>query len=318
VLRTLAAVFLIGWLPSAAAQIPSSPGASETLGTVAGHVELVEGDVRFLDSNRNPRHPKVGDEIHAGDSIVTGADGEVHLDMEDGGYVGVRPNTNMRVTEFRADGGDDDRSVLDLVEGSFRAVTGWIAKLGGKSYQVRTPTVTIGVRGTEHEPMVIPEGSRLGEPGTYERVHVGETFMETPQGSVSVRPNQAGFVPRRGAARPRLLERVPAFFRPTRNERRFEHLHERVQARLQQRREQRRQFIQERRRSVGERGQKGAIRERLEQRREQAQKTQKIQTLRAEKRNELQERQRERHQAAAKARGARKQEEHEERRRRRD
>src|SRR5581483_4563128 len=140
----------------------------------------------------------------AGDSVVTGADGEVHLDMEDGGYMGVRPNTNLRISEFRAEGADTDRSVLDLVQGSFRAVTGCIAKLGANSYAVRTPTVTIGVRGTEHEPMVIPEGSNVGEPGTYERVHIGETFMQTPQGTVTVRPNQAGFAPHRGALRPRL------------------------------------------------------------------------------------------------------------------
>jgi len=64
--------------------------------------------------NRNARRPKLGDEIHAGDSVVTGADGEVHLDMEDGGYMGVRPNTNLRISEFRAEGADTDRSVLEI------------------------------------------------------------------------------------------------------------------------------------------------------------------------------------------------------------
>jgi FecR-like protein len=310
VFRTIAAAVLAFGLPAAFAQIPSSYSGPEKLGVVAGRVELVEGDVRFLDGNRNARRPAVGDEVHAGDSIVTGADGEVHLDMDDGGYMGVRPNTNLRISEFRAEGGDGDRSVLDLVQGSFRAVTGWIAKLGGKSYAVRTPTVTIGVRGTEHEPMVVPEGSNLGEPGTYERVHIGETFMETPQGSVSVRPNQAGFVPRRGAVRPRLLERVPAFFRPTRNEARFERLHERLQTRIQQRREQRRQLIQERRRSGGPiRGTQGAP-ARQELRREQGQN---LRAERAQKQHAVQERQRERREAAAKSRGARKQEEREER-----
>ncbi|HEY6864121.1 MAG TPA: FecR domain-containing protein [Burkholderiales bacterium] len=299
-LRLLAAVLAAGWLQSAIAQIPASYSGPEQPGTVAGRVELIEGDVRVLDGNRNVRHPKLGDEIHAGESIVTGADGEVHLDMEDGGYMGVRPNTNLRFAEFRADGSDADKSVLDLFEGSFRAVTGWIAKLGAKSYAVRTPTVTIGVRGTEHEPMVIPEGSRLGEAGTYERVHIGETFMQTPQGMVTVRPNQAGFAPHRGALRPRLLDRVPAFFRPTRNEARFGGLHARLQARMQQRREQRRLFLQERRKSGGLiRGPQSApLRERQEARREQLQK------MRAQK-QQVQERR----EAAAKSRAARKHDE---------
>jgi FecR-like protein len=299
VLRIVAALLACGAC-SALAQIPSSYSGPENPGAVAGRVELVEGDVRFVDVDRNARRPNVGDEVRAGDSIVTGADGEVHLDMEDGGYLGVRPNTNLRFAEFRADGGDGDRSVLDLVQGSFRAVTGWIAKLGAQSYAVRTPTVTIGVRGTEHEPMVIPEGSPLGEPGTYERVHVGETFMRTPQGAVTVRPNQAAFAPHRGAFRPRLLERVPAFFRPTRNEARFERLHERLQAKLQQRRELRRQLILERRRSGG------VIRG-------PAQKAEQLRNLRAQKQHELQERRIERREAAAKSRGARKHEEADER-----
>ena len=313
-LRIAAALLACGAC-SALAQIPSSYAGPETAGAVAGRVELVEGDVRVLDVNRNARRPKAGDEIHAGDSIVTGADGEVHLDMEDGGYMGVRPNTNLRFAEFRADGGDGDRSILDLVEGSFRAVTGWIGKLGPKSYAVRTPTVTIGVRGTEHEPMVIPEGSRVGEPGTYERVHIGETFMQTPQGAVTVRPNQAGFAPHRGAIRPRLLERVPAFFRPTRNEARFERLHERLQAKLQQRRELRRQLIQERRKSGG------PIRGPRESPFRPGQKGEQLQKLRAEraqKQHELQERRSERREAAAKSRGARKHDEAEERPRRRE
>ena len=305
-LRLLAAVLAAGWLQSAIAQIPASYSGPEQPGAVAGRVELVEGDVRVLDGNRNARRPKVGDEIHAGESVVTGADGEVHLDLQDGGYMGVRPNTNLRFAEFRADGADSDRSVLDLFEGSFRAVTGWIAKLGAKSYAVRTPTVTIGVRGTEHEPMVIPEGSRLGEPGTYERVHIGETFMQTPQGTVTVRPNQAGFAPRRGALRPRLLERVPAFFRPTRNEARFGGLHERLQARMQQRREQRRLFLQERRKSGGPiRGPQGAaVRERQELRRELLQPKH---LERAQKQRETRGRERERREAAGKSRGVRKQ-----------
>jgi len=291
---------------------------------LAGKVDLVEGDVRFFDKNRRPRQPKLGDPLYEGDSIVTGANGEAHFNMEDGGYIGVRPNTRMRIVNYKAEGGPDDQSVIGLLEGSFRSVTGWIARLGGKSYMVRTPTATIGVRGTEHEPLVIPEGSKVGEPGTYDRVHLGETVIQTPQGALNVRPDQAGFVPHRGAVRPRVLARVPDFFRPTRNEGRFAGLHERVHARLEQRLEERRQFIEQRRKPQLERRgeRKPAVEQRQEQRKLQQEqrrgpKTEDGRVIEEQRRERMQKQREERREQAQKTRLEREQKQRELQERRR-
>ena len=248
--------------------------------TVAGTVSLVEGDVRFVDQSQQPRRPALGDAVYQGDSIVTGSDGEVHLDMLDGGYIGVRPGTRMRIVEFKAEGGADDGFLIGLLEGSFRAVTGWITRSGARRAEVQTPTATIGVRGTDYEPLVIPEGSKAGEAGTYTRVNVGETELSTKEGSVIVRPNQAGFVPHRGAARPRVLERVPGLFRATRNEKRFEGLHQRIHQHLGERRAQRvKQIEQRRREGLKPPAQKSAAEQRrLEQKqREEAARQKRIQ-----------------------------------------
>jgi hypothetical protein len=247
----------------------------------AGTVSLVEGDVRFLDASQQVRRPNLGDAVYEGDDIITGSDGEVHLDMQDGGYIGVRPGTKMRIVNFKAEGGADDGFLFSLLEGSFRAVTGWITRSSGRRAEVQTPTVTIGIRGTDYEPLVIPEGSKAGEPGTYDRVNIGETEMRTAQGSVIVRPNQAGFVPRRGALQPRLLARVPAFFKPTKNEKRFQGLHERIHKNLEERRQQRVKQV-EQRRKLGAKpasAQKSAAGYRREQQRqrEEAQKQRRLQ-----------------------------------------
>jgi hypothetical protein len=252
-------------LQLASAQSPVSAGStsrSEAEAVVAGKVELVEGDVRFLDKARRVRRPAPGDPLYEGDSIVTGRGGEVHLAMEDGGYIGVRPGTKMRIVSYRAEGGEDDHSVIGLLQGSFRAVTGWIATLGPDNYAVQTPTATIGVRGTEHEPLVLPEGNRVGEPGTYDRVYIGETVMRTPRGEVSVGPNHAGFASRRGAARPRVLDLIPVFFRPTRNEARFQGLHERIHLQLNRLREERHESVQQ---HLGDRGLQREQRQRTNQ-----------------------------------------------------
>ena len=59
----------------------------------AAKITLVEGDVSAFSSAKKKRTLVVGDEIVEGDSIVTGMDGELHLDMEGGGYLSVRSNT---------------------------------------------------------------------------------------------------------------------------------------------------------------------------------------------------------------------------------
>jgi hypothetical protein len=290
--RCFLAFILAFAAPLALAQGASTANsADDAAGPVlAGKVTLVEGDVRVSDARGQTRIPKSGDPVYKGERIVTGANGEVHFDMEDGGYIGVRPKTNMSIEDFKAEGGPDDRFILNLLQGSFRSITGWIARVNRQNYAVRTPTATIGVRGTEHEPLVIPEGGNEGEPGTYDRVHNGETEIRTPLGTVGVKANQAGFAPHRGALRPRVLDRVPGFFRPTRNEGRFQGLHDRLHQQLQQRLQARRQLVEQRRKEHLERH--GEKKSATEQRRPQQEERKKLQEQRREKQQKMHEEQR--------------------------
>jgi FecR protein len=218
--------------------------AGQATPVLAGRVELVEGDVRFFDRAMTMRRPVTEDSIFEGESIATGTDGEVHLRMEDGGLIAVRPATKMRIAKFRAQGDESDVMTIGLLEGTLRSTTGWIAKFGRNNYQVRTPTTTIGVRGTDHEPFHIPAGSPLGEPGTYDKVNQGGTYMQTPQGRVDIAPGRAGFAGLRRAERPRVLESIPAHFRPTRHEERITRRYHEIQQRLPQLRENRRKLVQ--------------------------------------------------------------------------
>lgn len=289
--RHFLAFILVFFTPLALAQGATPADPADTGPVLAGKVVLVEGDVRVSDARGQVRVPKLGDPIYKGERIVTGAGGEVHIDTEDGGYIGVRPNTNMSIEDFKAEGGTDDRFILNLLQGSFRSITGWIARVNRQNYAVHTATATIGVRGTEHEPLVIPEGSSEGEPGTYDRVHNGETEIRTSQGTVAVKANQAGFVPRRGTLRPRVLDRVPGFFRPTRNEGRFQGLHDRLHRQLQQRLQTRRQFVEQHRKVQQERRaeKKSGVEQRKEQYQQQQGERKKLQEQRREKQQKLQE-----------------------------
>ncbi len=210
---------------------------------LAGRVEFIEGDVRFIDAFQQTRRPVKGDELRAGDTIVTGRDGEVHLDMDDGGYLAARPNTRLKVVDYRADGGKNDRSILDLIAGTFRSITGWIPRVAPKGYRVTMTTATLGIRGTDHEPLIIPEGSALGEAGAYDKVNEGSTILEGPGGSIEIPPDTAGFMPAKPDTRARLLSKIPDFFLQTAHENLFDGRHKAVQDKLQERLDTRRRRL---------------------------------------------------------------------------
>ena len=217
--------------------------------TVAGHIDFVAGDVRIEDVQGRSRTPKVNDVVQEGETIVTTRDGELHARMEDEAYMAVRPNTRLKIVNYMAQGGADDHALVSLVFGTFRSVTGWIGKQYARNYQIQTPTMTIGIRGTDHEPMVIPEtqpGQKpIGEPGTYDKVNSGSTFIEAPNGRVNVEAGQAGFAPKDAKKRPQLLSKVPDFYQPTKNEKLIEqrskelseHWHEKLEERRKARQE---------------------------------------------------------------------------------
>ena len=205
---------------------------------IAGQVELVEGEVKVIGSNGAERVPQVGENVMEGDTLQSGKTGELHMRMQDNGFIAVRANTKIKIETYQAKGTDSDSSVFSLLAGTFRSITGWIGKYNRKNYSIRTPTSTIGIRGTDHEPMYIPEPGP-GEttetpPGTYDKVNTGSTVIENPLGRVEVQPNQVGYAPHK--LRPKLLDKVPGIFRPGRNERRIEEKKEHLQKNMEERR----------------------------------------------------------------------------------
>jgi hypothetical protein len=244
-LSQAAAVCAQNAAPAPAAVAPAAATAKPA--NTAGVIDLMEGDVRVFDANQVRRSTvQLKDAVSEGDSVVTGADGELHLNMQDGGYLAVRPNTVMKIITYRANGDTGDASVIGMVKGALRSVTGFIGQFNPRSTKIITPTATIGIRGTDHETQVVDANDPAGEAGTYDKVNAGGTFIQTPQGRTEVSPNQAGFAPKAGNAKPLVLDHVPGFFKPTRNEHLIEGRHAQMLPKLQQLREQRRQQVQQR------------------------------------------------------------------------
>lgn len=186
----------------------------------AGKIEFAEGISRIQGKDRRERRPAVGEQVYEGDAIATAPKAELHLRMADGASFIVRERTKITITAYVADGGDSDRSLIDLAEGALRAITGWIGKYNRANYAVRTPLVTIGVRGTDHEPTHLLEGDPRGKPGSYDKVNAGLAVMQTDRGALEIPANKAAFLSRTDLP-PRLLDAIPDFFKPGRYEQQF-------------------------------------------------------------------------------------------------
>lgn len=192
-----------------------------------GSVHKIAGSVYATDAATGKKRTlKHGDVVNVGELVQSGSNGEAVVRTDDAGVLAVRPNAVFKMEQFRAQGGPDDKFSLRILSGALRMVTGWTGVLNKSNYVVTTPTSTIGIRGTDHEPYVLTKdlAAKFKQPeGTYNKVTRGGTTLEAAGGQVDIEPGQVGFAPYAGkdthrglltVLMPSLLEKVPGFFVP--------------------------------------------------------------------------------------------------------
>ncbi|MDO8292329.1 MAG: FecR domain-containing protein, partial [Gallionella sp.] len=172
--------------------------ASSAYAAVAGHVQFVNGEVQITNPAGQTRMAQKGDAINEGDTLTSAQKASAQIKMQDGGFVAVRPDTQLKFDQFVFAGKEDgsEKSFFSLFKGGFRAVTGLIGRINKQNYRITTPAATIGIRGTDHETFIITPGSPLAQiapTGAYNKVNTGETSMTTDKGTIFVQPNQMGF-----------------------------------------------------------------------------------------------------------------------------
>jgi len=112
-----------------------------------GVVTEIEGEVQLLRENTF-YEAGIGVEIYKTDAVVTGHDGQVQFDMVDGTNLRIGSDTRLRFSEYELDEqGNVVSAVVDVLSGWLRFA---VSKLQENStYNIDTPTMTIGIRGTE-------------------------------------------------------------------------------------------------------------------------------------------------------------------------
>ena len=126
--------------------------AGEEIGSTTMIVKQVTGEMA------GEVHPLVvKDNVHQDEAIETSISSASEIVFLDDTKITLGPNTRLKLDHFVFDP-DPARGkfVLTTVKGVFRFVSGNLAK---ESYVIRTPTVTIGVRGTEFSVVTNDDGS---------------------------------------------------------------------------------------------------------------------------------------------------------------
>ena len=99
---------------------------------------------------------KVQGPVFMGDVVETGSVGEAQIEFRDNTRLVVGSNSRMTIDGFVFDQNNTSRKIsMNAAKGAFRFITGNSKK---QAYSIRTPTSTIGIRGTRFDLFIAPNG----------------------------------------------------------------------------------------------------------------------------------------------------------------
>jgi hypothetical protein len=214
-------------LPIQSALAAEAAAANPDAGKRFATVLRVRGEVVATGGGKE-RALREGDAVHVGERVRAPALAEAVLKTEDAGFLAIRPNTDFVAERYAAEDKPTDNFTVRLFTGSLRLVTGWLGRTNRAGSKVVTPTATIGIRGTDHEPYVLSAelaASTSNREGTYDKVNRGGTTMEVGENKLDIDAGRVGFVRAAGGKgfkeralltilMPVLLDKVPGFYVP--------------------------------------------------------------------------------------------------------
>lgn len=130
---------------------------------VAGTVSFVIGVASVAGAAAAPRQLRGGDAIDVGQTLVTGPNGHIHLKMQDGAFVSVRPLSRFKIEQYHYDAAvpANNRIKFVLEEGIARSITGRAGAAARSNYRLNTPLAAIGIRGTDFVVQATADATRV-------------------------------------------------------------------------------------------------------------------------------------------------------------
>jgi hypothetical protein len=174
--------------------------ASTALAVPAATVTHLSGPLVCHSSSGATRSLTVGSKIESGETVETAKRTYARLKFTDGSDVTMKPGTRLQVEKYAYDKDKprEDAGSFNLLKGGLRTVTGQIGKRGNQdSYRMKSPTATIGIRGTVYDVQFCQDGSQDSScgsmpPGLYLAVANGTVVITNSEGVQTTLEVKAG------------------------------------------------------------------------------------------------------------------------------
>jgi hypothetical protein len=117
---------------------------------VAGTIVQLSGPLLAKKADGAVRILSKRSEVESGDTLVTEKNTYAMVKFIDNSEITLKPLTTFKVENFSYDAAkpDGDQASFSLVKGGLRSVTGLLGKRNKEKFAMKTPSATIGIRGT--------------------------------------------------------------------------------------------------------------------------------------------------------------------------
>lgn len=161
--------------------------SSQALALPAATITHLSGPLAVRTADGVTKALSIGSKVEPGDIVVTQKRTYARLKFTDGSEVTLKPNSQFKVEQyaFNQSRPKDDAGSFSLIKGGLRTLTGQIGKRGNQdSYRMKTPTATIGIRGTIYDAHFCQDDSCGGslKPGLYLAVADGIVVITNSEG----------------------------------------------------------------------------------------------------------------------------------------
>ena len=125
--------------------------AAHAQDTEAGRATSVTGVVSVQRATGAMGIMARGSAVRAGDTVLTQPDSRAVIELRDGAKLTLRPSSEFRIEgyKFAQAAPQEDSTILRLLKGGLRTLTGLLGQRRPTAFQLNTGTATIGIRGTD-------------------------------------------------------------------------------------------------------------------------------------------------------------------------
>lgn len=168
------------------------------------------GKVEAYNAAGETRQLKRRSPVFVSDTVVTANGAKAQLRFTDGSMLALNPDSRFAIEEYQYQLGEEDgKAVYNLLKGGMQTITGAIGRKNKDNYELKTPTATIGIRGTYYQ-LKTCAGNCKGVPnGLYGGVKEGAIKITNKAGSTTIKAGQYFYLPTPDS-KPMILDKPPA------------------------------------------------------------------------------------------------------------